>query len=73
MRKLLAGLLFVPCIASAEFMSGNNLHGKMNGDFGDKMLALALFRGCLTCTLASRFAPLIASQSGRCRIWSGVT
>jgi hypothetical protein len=45
MRKLLAGLLFVPCIASAEFMSGNNLHGKMNGDFGDKMLALGFIQG----------------------------
>jgi hypothetical protein len=45
MRKLLAGLLFIPCIASAEFMSGNNLHGKMNGDFGDKMLALGFIQG----------------------------
>ncbi len=45
MRKLLASLLFIPCMASAEFMTGNNLHGKMNGDFGDKMLALGFIQG----------------------------
>jgi hypothetical protein len=45
MKKLLASLLFVPCMASAEFMSGNNLYSKMNGDFGDKMLALGFVQG----------------------------
>ena len=45
MKKLIAGLLFVPCMVSAEFMTGNNLHGKMNGDFGDKMLALGFIQG----------------------------
>ena len=45
MKKLIASLLFVPCMASAEFMTGNNLHSKMNGDFGDKMLALGFIQG----------------------------
>jgi hypothetical protein len=45
MKKLIASLLFIPCMASAEFMTGNNLHGKMNGDFGDKMLALGFIQG----------------------------
>ena len=45
MKKLIASLLFVPCMANAEFMSGNNLYSKMNGDFGDKMLALGFIQG----------------------------
>jgi hypothetical protein len=45
MKKLIATLLFVPCIASAEFMSGNSLHSKMTGDFGDKMQALGFIQG----------------------------
>jgi hypothetical protein len=35
MKKLIAILLCVPCMASAEFMSGNNLHNKMTGDLFD--------------------------------------
>jgi hypothetical protein len=45
MKKLIASLLFVPCMANAEFMSGNNLYSKMNGDFGEKMLALGFIQG----------------------------
>jgi hypothetical protein len=45
MKRLIAGLLFVPCMASAEFMSGNSLYSKMNGDFGEKMLALGFIQG----------------------------
>jgi len=45
MKKLIASLLFVPCMASAEFMSGNSLYSKMNGDFGEKMLALGFIQG----------------------------
>jgi hypothetical protein len=45
MKKLIATLLFVPCMAHAEFMTGNNLHAKINGDFGDKMLALGFIQG----------------------------
>jgi hypothetical protein len=43
MKKLIAILLCVPCMASAEFMSGNNLHNKMTGDFGEKMQALGFY------------------------------
>jgi len=45
MKKFIASLLFVPCMASAEFMSGNSLHSKMTGDFGDKMQALGFIQG----------------------------
>jgi hypothetical protein len=45
MKKLISSLLFIPCMASAEFMTGNNLHGKMTGDFGDKMQALGFIQG----------------------------
>ncbi len=30
MKKLIAGLLFAPCMASAEFMDGNGLLSRMN-------------------------------------------
>jgi len=30
MKKLIASLLFVPCMASAEFMDGNGLLSRMN-------------------------------------------
>ncbi len=45
MKKILAGLLVVPTMASAEFMSGNNLFRDMNGDVLDKMLALGYVMG----------------------------
>jgi hypothetical protein len=45
MKKLIAILLCMPCMASAEFMSGNNLHAKMTGDFGEKMQALGFIQG----------------------------
>jgi len=32
MKKLLASLLFVPCMASAEFLSGNDLLARINSD-----------------------------------------
>ncbi len=44
MKKLIAILLCMPCMASAEFMSGNNLHAKMTGDFGEKMQALGFIQ-----------------------------
>ena len=45
MKKLIAGLLFVPAMAQAEFMSGNGLLKDMNGDVVDKSIALGYVMG----------------------------
>jgi hypothetical protein len=45
MKKILTGLLMVPTMASAEFMSGNNLLSDMNGDIVDQMIALGYVMG----------------------------
>jgi hypothetical protein len=46
MKKLIASLLFVPCMASAEFMDGNGLLSKMNDvEFLPKMVALGYVQG----------------------------
>ena len=44
MKKLLLMALFCTS-AHAEFYSGNDLLGKINGDFGDQMLALGYVMG----------------------------
>ncbi len=45
MKKLIAGLLFVPAMAQAEFMSGNSLLADMNGSEMKKMFALGYVIG----------------------------
>ncbi len=45
MKKLIVGLLFVPAMAQAEFMSGNGLLKDMNGDVVDKSIALGYVMG----------------------------
>ena len=45
MKKTLAALLFVPAMAHAEFMSGNDLLSKMQADVMDKMYALGYVIG----------------------------
>ena len=39
MKKILAALLMVPCVALAEFWSGNTLLDRMNGDTMDRVQA----------------------------------
>jgi hypothetical protein len=45
MKKLLVSLLFVPAVANAEFMSGNQLLSDMNGTSMNQMLALGYIMG----------------------------
>lgn len=45
MKKILAGLLFVPVIAHASFYTGNDLFSKMNGDSYDKFVAAGYVMG----------------------------
>lgn len=45
MKKLLVSLLFVPAVANAEFMSGNQLLSDMNGTAMNQMLALGYIMG----------------------------
>jgi hypothetical protein len=46
MKQLIVGLLFVPCIASAEFMDGNGLLSRMNdSETVPRMVALGYVQG----------------------------
>jgi hypothetical protein len=45
MKKVIAALLFVPTIAHAEFMTGNDLLSDMNGSNSRQMLALGYVMG----------------------------
>ena len=46
MKKLIVGLLFVPCMASAEFLTGNDLLSRMNSDeVVQRMFALGYVAG----------------------------
>jgi hypothetical protein len=46
MKKLIVGLLFVPCMASAEFLDGNGLLSRMNdSETVPRMVALGYVQG----------------------------
>ncbi len=46
MKKLIVGLLFVPCMASAEFLDGNGLLSRMNDSESiPRMVALGYVQG----------------------------
>jgi hypothetical protein len=46
MKKLIVGLLFVPCVANAEFLTGNDLLSRMNSDeVVQRMFALGYVAG----------------------------
>jgi hypothetical protein len=45
MKKILISLLFVPAIANAEFMSGNNLLSDLNGSTVQRSIALGYIMG----------------------------
>ena len=45
MKKILAALLFVPAMAQAEFVSGNDLLSRMKSDVMEQMYALGYVIG----------------------------
>jgi hypothetical protein len=45
MKKLLAALLFVPALAHASFLSGNELLSRMNGSSMEQIHALGYVQG----------------------------
>ena len=46
MKKLLVALLMVPAMAHAEFMTGNQLHSKLNStDVSERIQALGYIQG----------------------------
>lgn len=45
MKKLISIFLIIPTIASAEFFTGNKLHGLLNGSNIDKIHALGYIQG----------------------------
>lgn len=58
MRKLIAALLIVPSIASAEFLSGNDLYHRLtSNDSGDKFYALGYIVGAYDMGVHVSFCP----------------
>ena len=57
MKKLIAGLLMVPSIASAEFISGNDLLRDMRGDITSRALALGYVMGVIDVFTNSTICP----------------
>ena len=58
MKKLLAALLMVPCIAHAEFLNGNQLYQRMTStDTGDKFYALGYVVGAYDMGVHVFFCP----------------
>lgn len=45
MKKLLAALCFIPTMASAEFISGNELLSNLKGDLDERMFAIGYIAG----------------------------
>jgi len=65
MKKMLAALLMVPSIASAEFMSGNTLLRDMNSSALDKMLALGYVLGVIDVFTNSTICPPPGINAGQ--------
>lgn len=58
MKKLIAILLCVPCMASAEFLNGNQLYQRMtSNDTGDKFYALGYVVGAYDMGVHVFFCP----------------
>ena len=57
MKKLIVSLLFVPTMASAEFLSGNSLLRDMKSDVMDQMLALGYVMGVIDVFTNSTICP----------------
>jgi hypothetical protein len=65
MKKLIAGLLFVPAMAQAEFMSGNNLYKDMQGDALDNIHALGYVLGAADSAINVTVCPPEGVKAGQ--------
>jgi hypothetical protein len=58
MRKVIASLLFIPSIACAEFMDGNNLLSKMNdSDVIPRAVSLGYVQGVIDVFVRTQVCP----------------
>ena len=62
MRKLLAALLMVPAVASAEFLTGNDLYTRLTGDLSDRMYALGYVVGVYDVNVHVTFCPRVETN-----------
>jgi hypothetical protein len=65
MKKILATLLFVPAMAQAEFMSGNNLYKDMQGDALDNIHALGYVLGAADSAINVTVCPPEGVKAGQ--------
>ena len=68
MKKHVIALLATASVAAhAEFFSGNDLLGKMNGEFGDKMVALGYVMGVFDVARGAEHCPPDNITAGQVR------
>jgi len=68
MKKLIAGLLFAPCMASAEFMDGNTLLSKMNdSDVIPRAVSLGYVQGVIDVFVRTKVCPPQNITAGQAR------
>jgi hypothetical protein len=61
MKKLLIALMFIPAMARAEFLTGNDLFMKLTGDLGDRMYALGYVVGIYDVNVHVTICPRVES------------
>ena len=74
MKKLVAALLMVPCMASAEFLDGNQIYQRMtSSDSGDRFYALGYIVGAYDMGVHVFFCPKnetgITAEEARVNMW----
>jgi hypothetical protein len=68
MKKLIASLLFVPCMANAEFMDGNTLLSKMNdSDVIPRAVSLGYVQGVIDVFVRTKVCPPQNITAGQAR------
>ena len=62
MKKFIAALLMVPTMASAEFLTGNELYTRLTGDLSDRMYALGYVVGVYDVNVHVTFCPRVETN-----------
>ena len=62
MKKLITALLMVPTMASAEFLTGNELYTRLTGDLSDRMYALGYVVGVYDVNVHVTFCPRVETN-----------
>jgi hypothetical protein len=67
MKKFIAGLLMMPCMAHAEFFSGNDILAKLNGELIERVQALGFIQGVYDVYVSVTFCPPKGVTAGQVR------